>query len=298
MQIEYIPSSFKIPNSVQDLELCFYNQALSGIQMLQLPTALFRAPSMFSGCSKLRDAENIIFPELINYSSLVLNSMFYNCSELEVGPSINLKKSEINSYSEINLEVSKMFYNCNTLKSLTFKISNEFYISNASQMFYNCWNLTLDSAKFNLKNILDGSNIFYNCLNITEVPSSLFAYSAKTANNRNRTFSNAFSECIALSGCIESLTKNITNISYIFYNCKELSNINLVSFFPDYETGTYKMQKMFYNCASLPSLSEEEINNLANKLWNNSNVSFNPTDAFKGSSLSSDTNIPANWRRK
>lgn len=224
--------------------------------------------------------------------------MFYNCIALEVGPTINLNRSEINSYSEINLAVNQMFYNCTSLKSLTFKISNEFYISNASQMFYNCQDLTLDSATFNLTNIIDGSNIFYKCLNITDVPLSLFAYSATAAKNSNRTFSNAFSECITLSGCTESLTKNITNISYIFYNCKELSDITLPAFFPDYDAGTYNMQKMFYNCEALPSLSEEEINNLANKLWNNSNVSFSPTDAFKGSSLSTDTNIPAAWRRE
>lgn len=68
----------------------------------------------------------------------MLNTMFYNCIALEVGPNINLKKSEINSHSEINLAVNQMFYNCKSLKSLTFNISNEFYISNASQMFYNC----------------------------------------------------------------------------------------------------------------------------------------------------------------
>ena len=91
-------------------------------------------------------------------TSLNMSKMFYNCKSIQ---SITLTNR--NSYFYPN-DVNSMFYNCNSLKSLYLKY---FYITNVvnmSYMFYNNSSLHSlpDISKWDTKNVTNMNSMFYN----------------------------------------------------------------------------------------------------------------------------------------
>ena len=250
---------------------------------------------MFYNCQKL----TYINFNKNNRNCNITNStkMFYNCSSLT---SINLANFGFNS----NVDLSYMFYNCSKLKTIIMPHSyNNFGISDIYQMFYNCQSLESISIIINKKyaNFLYMSQLFYNCISLTNIRidfQNLYVadsvemfyncYSLKSVffnpynvfnyNNMHKMFYNCSAiEIISFDNI--KLYYNPIDISYMFYNCKELKNLIIKSIFRNdliksmkgmfkdlkaltvlnlknfYTPNVVTMMDMFNGCSNLRNLS-------------------------------------------
>ena len=193
---------------------------------------------MFYNCKSL---ENINFHDLyINYYDFVINSYNYILNILN-----NItytRKETVYYYYEVN--ISYMFYNCTNLNSVTFDNDMK-YINDMRSMFYNCFSLT----RVNLQRIQTDSNIdisfmFYNCYQLES-----YSINSINVNDIKLMFYNCSSiKEINLNNF--NVSSNYINISRLFYNCKNLTNIigNFRRFYVS------DIKEMFYNCTSLESI--------------------------------------------
>ena len=84
----------------------------------------------------------------------------------------------VNFIEEIN-DLSYMFYGCNQLKKVTWKIKDGITkkisnVTNFSHMFYNCISLyDVNFDVFDTKNVTDMSYMFYNCEDIANISEQL-----------------------------------------------------------------------------------------------------------------------------
>ena len=87
--------------------------------------------------------------------------MFYNCSALNNFPDI----SNWNISNVINL--SNMFYGCESLEKLRFSEWKTNKVKNMSYMFAECKNLEIEGLiNWDTENVRFMNNMFENCLNI------------------------------------------------------------------------------------------------------------------------------------
>ena len=127
-----------------------------------------------------------------------------------------------------------LFYNCDYISSINFKIFNRINITDMSDMFSICSSLEeLNLSNFNTKNVTNMSNMFYICSKIKELNLSNFN------------------------------TNNVTNMSFMFCGCSSLKELYINNFNTDKVTD---MRGMFINCSSLKEL------NLSNFIINNGTV--------------------------
>ena len=235
----------------------------------------------FSNCINLKKV-TISINYNINYAIKDMSGMFYNCPSLI---SFSFKDLYLNYYftntyksyyfscepcynwvtyylfNKINL--SYMFYNCTSLKSITVDSYPRQNISDMSYMFYNCISLTsIDLEKFSTSNVLniDLSYMFYNCNLLTTIK---FHPTYTGVSNMSYMFYNCTS-LTSINNLDKFSTGNNLNIdlSYTFYNCHLLKTIK---FHPTY-TGVSNMSYMFYNCTSLTSINNLDKFSTGNNL--------------------------------
>ena len=177
-----------------------------------------------------------------------LSGMFLNCSSLK---SIDL--SSFNTNNATNM--SGMFFECSSLKSIDFSSFNTNNATNMCGMFFNCGSLnSINLSSFNTRNVTDMSGMFLGCKSLNSINLSSF-------NTRNVTdMSGMFLECESLNSIHLSLnftTSNVTNMIGMFYKCKFLNSINLSSF---NTSNAEDMSWMFSDCSSLKSIDLSSFN--------------------------------------
>ena len=233
---------------------------------------------LFSG-SSIYKIERFDYPFPIDENNY--NEMFYQCTELTF--------VDLNNFSfENTKDVSSMFNNCKKLETVIFpKKSKSSYVENFMRMFAHAESLTsIDLTYFSLvntknmaymfngcknldyiifpknetaENLLLLNNMFDGCLNLISVDLSYFSF------KNVESMAYMFNDCNRLSILIlpkENNTSNaLQNVENMFYDCKELTSIDLsgISLI-----NVKDLSYMFYGCSNLETLilpsNEKAIN--------------------------------------
>lgn len=178
---------------------------------------------MFANCTAL---ESVKFPNTTFYSS-GLAGLFQNCSNLSSLTNLNKIRSASSGTGLTN--VSKMFYGCANLTEVSFH--NSFTcskVTDMSEMFSGCTSLKgtgtgpLLLSNFDTKKVTTAHRMFYNCSSLTGITFGT---------------NSTFEEC--------------TNMSYMFYTCEKIKDLDLSMFNNSVVT---TMAYMFQYCRALETL--------------------------------------------
>ena len=172
--------------------------------------------------------------------------------------------------------MSDMFYNCNNLT--TIPQLNTGKVTNMNSMFYNCSKLTtiplLDTS-----NVINMSTMFFGCNSLTTIPQ------LNTSNVTN--MKNMFYNCNKLTTIPLLNTGNVTSVYQMFYSCSSLTTV------PQLDTSNVTdMASMFCNCSSLtavPLYNTSKVTNMSQMFWHCSELQTVP--AFDCSNVTNMNNI-------
>ena len=170
-----------------------------------------------------------------------MSYMFYECSSLK---SIDL--SSFNS-SQVN-DMKGMFNNCSSLKSLNLKSFDTGNVNYMIAMFQDCSSLqSLDLSSFDTRKVIDMCYMFNNCSSLKSIDLSSF----DTSNVIN--MGSMFQDCSSLQSLDLSSfnTGNVKDMSYMFNKCSSLKSLDLSGFQTD---NVNSMKYLFGRCTSLKSL--------------------------------------------
>ena len=186
--------------------------------------------------------------------------MFYECqSLLSISFDIYWNNSQVT-------DISYMFYNCTLLNSLpNLSIWNTNNITKMNNLFYGCESLCFlpDISKWNTNKVIDISYMFYGCQKLSVLP-DIFKWN--TANITN--MKSLFSYCSSLLSFPDISiwnTNNVKDISYMFYGCESLKSLPNISKWN--VNNVLDMSYMFHGCLNLsvlPDISEWNISNAKN----------------------------------
>ena len=143
----------------------------------------------------------------------------------------NLISIDLTNFNTNNVtNMSNMFYKCSNLTGNipNFNTNN---VTNMQRMFYDCSNLTGNIPNFNTGNVIKMSSMFYNCLNLT-------------GGNFNFT-----------------TVSKVTNMSNMFYGCNNLNQDALNSIYNMCINATSVSQKNLSNSSSYSPLYGTKFNN-------------------------------------
>ena len=280
----YLPS---VTNMTEMFYLC------SGLTKLDLTGATINSAQNASASmnSMFRDCKALLSLDVSGlYTSNVTNMtyMFSGCSSLT-----SLDVSGFDTKKVTNM--SAMFSGCSSLTSLNVRSFNTSNVTNMSYMFNNCSSLTsLDIHTqgdiFNVSKVTDMSYMLYglskmtelnmegfNALNLTNITyffgrnyyamlgrySSGVSVNMKNFNAPKLTSLSYLFGTFNISMNIKEINlkgasfQNVTNMSYMFYNCTGLTSLDLSGInAPNVTNMTY----MFSGCSSLTSLDVSDFN--------------------------------------
>ena len=96
-----------------------------------------------------------------------MKSMFSGCK---------LTRLDLSNFNTENVsDMTNMFSDCSSLRSLVLSSFNTHNVTNMRFMFSECWNLTnLDLSSFYTENVVDMCYMFYRCRRITDLNLSHF----------------------------------------------------------------------------------------------------------------------------
>ena len=184
---------------------------------------------------KIKDSKEIKVKFIFKQKLTNLSYMFYDCSSLK---SIDLSSFNTNNVTNMR----SMFEYCSSLKSIDLSSFNTNNVTNMRCMFYHCSSLkSIDLSSFNTNNVTDMSYMFSNCSSLKSIDLSSFN------------------------------TNKVTDMYAMFSNCSSLNSIDLSSF--NTNNVTY-MYSMFYDCSSLKR-ENIIINNNNDKLLEEINDDLN-----------------------
>lgn len=189
---------------------------------------------------------NVTLIDLANVdTSKVTNmyGMFASCS--------NLKSIDVSSFDTSNVKyMREMFYKCSALSELDITNFNTSQVKSMVSLFSGCSGLnSIDVSNFDTSNVTDMDSMFNECLNLTTIDVSKFNTSKVTC--MSLMFSMGFDGGSKLTKIITGAyfdTSNVTTMNSMFYNCSNLSELNLDLFRTHNVTN---MGCMFYGCSSL-----------------------------------------------
>ena len=202
--------------------------------------------SIFNGSwyDQRESITHVVFaPSFANYTDLTSTAYWFcDCINLQTITGIsNLKTGNVTN-------MSYMFSNCSSLKSLVLSHFDTGNVRNMDYMFYSCRNLeNLDVSNFNTGNVTSMSYMFCNCSSLENLDVSNFDTS-KVQNMYAM-----FSDCLLLASLDLSHfdTGNVRSMSNMFYGCSGLTRLDVSHF------NTSKVQSIYYMfsyCSSLTSL--------------------------------------------
>ena len=216
-------------SSDTDFSYCsFYGKSeLLTVEYLKVTSNVTRMDYMFTFCSQLTqlDASKWDTSNVIN-----MNQMFGGCySLISVGDLTNWDVGNVaNMYS--------MFYGCYNLTSLDVSNWDVGNVADMSGMFMYCESLTtLDVSKWDTSNVIDIRAMFYDCQSLT----SLDVSNWDTSNVINilhvsgYEYFGLFQHCHNLKyikGISNWDTGNITDMSWMFCNCSQLTQLDVSNF--------------------------------------------------------------------
>ena len=206
-----------------------------------------------------KNIETIEFIDIIR--PITMESWFAgmeNCKEIK-----GLEKVDTRECKKMN----GLFYGCKLLNVIETEYLNTKSCTDFSWMFQNC--TLLENINISNWNVEKGENfngMFIDCTSIKSL-------NLKDWNLKSATCYNMFGECTQLEtlGDIGNWnTEDITDFSYMFYNCKSLKNVNV----KNWNTAKVKtFANMFDGCTSIEEL---DITN-----WDTSSSS-NISNIFNG----------------
>ncbi|TCL53601.1 BspA family leucine-rich repeat surface protein [Allofournierella massiliensis] len=183
--------------------------------------------SMFSGCQSLTTITP--FDQLDTTSATNMGYMFSSCkslTEIDFG-------EKVDTSSVTNLKA--MFNYCTALQSV--KLGEHFDVSNAesiAELFYHCENLetVTGTIKFSTEEpnaATTMADMFNSCYKLKSVPIEPVPRGAKYRFNNLSTMQNMFNSCIALENVDLGNWEvpNLTSTDTMFYNCNQLSKLDL-----------------------------------------------------------------------
>ena len=201
---------------------------------------------LFKDCECLKEI-NII---KCNRKDIIdISEMFYGCKNLDKLNISNLKTDNVK-------DMSYIFYECSSLNEINLLNFNTSNVTNMQNMFEKCNKLEeLNLYNFNTSNVIYMNDMFFECTSLKSINinSNYLNLAFKSINNNN----NSICNCSLLKQKNNWNTSNVINMSYMFYNCKSLRELNISQF----DTSkVIDMSYMFYNCYSLSELKLTKFN--------------------------------------
>jgi len=161
--------------------------------------------------------------------------------------------------------LSFMFNQCTTLKSIDFIDFETEQVTNMTAMFQTCKELKhLDLSNFNTSNVTDMGWMFNECYKLQEIKG------IKNFNTCKVTKMNSmFQECNELK-CLDLThfdTSNVTDMGWMFNKCRSLEEIKGINTFNTFKVTN--MRIMFQACNTLPILDLSNFNtsNVSDMGW-------------------------------
>ena len=307
-------SSFSLNNNnfyVKDMNNMFYNcESLKSINLEYFKYYYqhhINMSRLFYNCHNLENINNIFY----NFYISDTREMFYNCTSFKstyyccCSHCYNTIKFKINTdYLNDKINMSRMFYNCYNLNSISISCSNnKIPINDSNLMFYNCTALTsIKLDNFDVSYAQNMSYMFYNCKSLSSFDISYITY---YSNLIKREMKGMFQNCQSLTyldlsnnfytknveimwdmfkGCSKLISLNVSNfdtsqvtdMESMFEGCENLVSLNLDSF---RTTKVLYMNRMFYNCKSLSSLyfhyiTSESLGTMQQMFYNCKNLKY------------------------
>ena len=251
---------------VTNMSGMFYNcSSLKSLDLSNFETnKVTNMSNMFNGCSSLQslDLSNfetgnvtnmkgmfsecgfIDFKLCINTSMVTdMRNMFSRCSSLQ-NLTLNINTGKVE-------DMSSMFSNCEKLIKLDIGSLNTSAVKKMNYMFEACKALgTLNLSTFNTDNVAEMTAMFERSGLITITFPSNFGKSVKN-------MSSMFKNCENLTELDLSnfKTNNVTDMKEMFSGCKNLITLNIDNFTTD---NVENMSKMFESCNSLKEINFPE----------------------------------------
>lgn len=269
---------------VSNMNSTFYNcSSLEDIDLSGFDTYLVRDMHyMFYGCSKITEFNAQYFETNLCYD---MSGMFYGCTSLE-----NMDLNNDNWKFSSVTTVDHMFYNCSSLKSISFASSlNSTNVTTMAYMFYGCSelkSLNLNAWKVNrLENV---SYLLYNCSSLTTFTrnSSFGAYL--------KYMQYMFYGCKSVTSLDFSLSTHylsgLLNVNNMFNGCSSLQTLDITGFSGLYKIEVGGVNRMFYGCTNLKTIYAETwvlTYNITYNILNSTEVFTNCTSLKGGISYQS-----------
>ena len=195
---------------------------------------------LFYFCSLLKEIDLSSF-KTENVTSM--ENMFSCCKSLEkIKFSTSFDTSKVNS-------MKGMFEYCESLDSIELSFFKTENVTDMTDMFYFCKKLKdINLLSFNTNNVISMENMFSGLNNIEEINLSSFT----SPNLKN--ICNMFAQCYKLKKLTLSPLFNIKNVTYmssLFWDCRNLKEIINLAFETD---NADSMENMFRHCSSLEEI--------------------------------------------
>lgn len=231
-------SSFKTTNATSMAYMFYGCSSLKSLDLSSFNTSnVTDMTSMFSYCSSLKQLDISNF-DMTNVSKISHDTERYRNSQLSSGhyyyedndicsPSLfqgcsNLTTINLKGFKKNKIQdFSSMFEDCTSLKNVNIKDINFTYATDMSSMFSNCSSLqTVDMKSLNMPRVTTMDNMFYCCESLSKV--DLTAVNTPCLVSTSRMFSN----CCSISS-IDMVfdTRNVKNMSALFYGCSMLESV-------------------------------------------------------------------------
>ena len=232
---------------------------------------------MFSDCSSLDDSEMQSIISYLNTSQVTnMSAMFYGCNSLTSLDLSNFDTSQV-------IEMNGMFSSCHSLTSLDLSNFDTSQVTNMSGMFSNC--SSLDDSEMqsiisylNTSQVTEMNSMFSGCRNLTNLNLNNFNTSQVTDMR------GMFASCRSLTSLYfgsKFVTDNVTNMDSMFQECTSLTSLDLSNFDTSQVTN---ISNIFYNSSNItniifgPGWTNEKITDMSRLFYdlsNLSNISFN-----------------------
>ena len=159
-----------------------------------------------------------------------------------------------NLYTANVTDMSEMFANCSSLKTIDLSHFNTSKVTNMKEIFFLCSELTsLDVSHLNTSNVTNMGSMFYGCKKLTSIDVSHFNTDKVTR------MACMFNKCESLVSLDVSNfnTANVTDMNGMFSGCKKLKTLNLSNFNTSKVTS---LDGMFSECKNLTSINLSSFN--------------------------------------
>ena len=194
-------------------------------------------------CSSLSSVtfEDCSFPNVTSLERLLYGSAItsFTWGGMEVSENLNTLKG--------------MFYECQSLQSVSLKGLNTKNVTSLSALFNSCYNLTnIDFSGCNFTNVTDCSAMYLSCFKLQDI--DLSELNLKNVNNTFYMFSGCEKlASINFTGCDFS---KVTDSKYMFQNCYDLQTVDL----SDAKLSSKNCNAMFKYCNDLNSVTLSNCN--------------------------------------